>query len=101
MAELGFIVNKIKWKENIMASICDEELINTIVKHGEVEMSISREYFGENKMDLEDALEIIRSSQIINLAGTRIVNETIRAKLASNLAVKKVGSTSFLMIFKF
>jgi len=101
MAELGFIVNKIKYKENIMASICDEELIDTIVKNGEVEMSISREYYGENKMSLEDALEIIRGSQIINLAGTRIVNETIRAKLASNLAVKKVGSTSFLMIFKF
>lgn len=101
MSELGFIVNEIKWKENIMASICDEELLDTTVKNGEIEMSISREYFGENKVSLEDALETIRKSKIINLAGTRIVNETIRAQLASSLAVMKVGSILFLMIYKF
>ncbi len=84
-----------------MVNICDEELLGKIVKDNKLEMRISADYFGGDNVNLEEALKMIRKSQVVNLAGTRIVEQTLQANLAPRLAVKKVGSTSFLLIYKF
>ncbi|MFQ6134934.1 MAG: DUF424 domain-containing protein [Nitrososphaerales archaeon] len=97
----GYVARLIKWEGTLMVNICDEELLGKTVKDDRLEMRISKDYFGGDNINLEEALELIRKSQIVNLAGTRIVEKALRANLASRLAVKKVGSTSFLMIFKF
>ncbi len=97
----GYVARAIKWEGTLMVNICDEELLGKTVKDDRLEMSISKDYFGEENITLEEALQMIRRSRVANLAGTRIVEQTLRANLASELAVKKVGSISFLMIFNF
>jgi hypothetical protein len=64
-------------------------------------MHISRDYFGVEKVSLNEALAMVRSSNIVNLAGSRIVERVLAEKLASERAVKRVGTVSFLMIYKF
>lgn len=96
-----YVARVVRWEGKTMVSICDEELLGKTVKDRDLEMRISKDYFGEYIVNLEEALEMIRTSHIANLAGKRIVESTTRAELASNLAVRKIGSTSFLMIFKF
>ncbi len=66
-----------------------------------MEMEISRDYFGGDKVSEDQAINLVRVSSIINLAGTRIVEKVLDKKLASERAVKKVGPVSFLMIYKF
>lgn len=99
--EKQFIARKIKWQDVTLVNICDEELLGTTVKGGEVDMHISREYFGGEKVNEDEALTLVKGSSIINLAGSRIVDRVIDEKLASEHAVKRVGSVSFLMIYKF
>ncbi|NWG09924.1 MAG: DUF424 family protein, partial [Nitrososphaerales archaeon] len=65
------------------------------------EMHISPSYFKGNLVNLNEALLFIKSSSVANLVGKKIILEVIRAELASEHAVKKIGSTPFLMIFKF
>ncbi len=101
MSDDGFIARTIRYEGNLMVNICDEELLGKTVKDGALEMRISADYFGGENVNSEEALELIRRSQIVNLAGTRIVGKTLEAKLASPLAVKKISSISFLMIYKF
>ncbi len=96
-----FIARRIKWQEAVLVNICDEELLGTTIKGGEVEMPISRDYFGGEKVSESQAIELVRGSSIINLAGTRIVEKVVEANLASPHAVKTVGDVSFLMIYKF
>ena len=96
-----FIARRIKWQEAVLVNICDEELLGTTVRAGEVEMPISRDYFGGEKVNESQAIELVRGSSIINLAGTRIVEKVVEANLASPHAVKTVGDVSFLMIYKF
>jgi hypothetical protein len=84
-----------------MVNLCDEELIGKTVKDGDLEMHISPDYFEGKRVTPKEAINLIRRSQIVNLAGSRIVRKTLDAKLASPLAVKKIGSAHFLMIFKF
>jgi hypothetical protein len=100
-AEKQFIARQIKYQDQILVNICDEELLGTTVKGGSVDMNISRDYFGVDKIDVGEALALVRQSSIINLAGTRIVERVVGERLASERAVKRVGSVSFLMIFKF
>lgn len=99
--EKQFIARTIKWQDQLLLNICDEELLGTVVKGGNTDMVISRDYFGGDKVNVAEALNLVRASSIINLAGTRIVDSVVEAKLASERAVKRVGSVSFLMIYKF
>jgi hypothetical protein len=96
-----FIARRIKWQEAILVNICDEELLGTTVKSGEIEMPISKDYFGGEKVNESQAIELVKGSSIVNLAGSRIVRKIVQANLASPHAVKSVGDVSFLMIYKF
>lgn len=99
--EKQFIARRIKWQEATLVNICDEELLGTTVKSGDVEMPISRDYFGAEKVNEAQAINLVRNSSIVNLAGTRIVEKVVEAELASPHAVKTVGDVAFLMIYKF
>lgn len=101
MAADGYVARIIRWEGMLMVNICDADLLGKTVKGNGLEVCVSSDYFGGEGVNLEEALKMIRKSHVANLAGTRIVKKTLQAKLASNLAVKKVGSTSFLMIYKF
>ncbi|HZW56331.1 MAG TPA: DUF424 family protein [Nitrososphaerales archaeon] len=96
-----YIARKIKYQNLILVNICDEELLGSTVKGEKVDMHISREYFGGEKVNEIEAIDLVRGSSIVNLAGSRIVEKVIDANLASKHAVKNVGSVSFLMIYKF
>ena len=101
MSEKQFIARKIKWQDVTLVNICDEELLGTTVKGDKVDMQISRDYFGGEKVGEDEAIKLVRGSSIVNLAGTRIVDKIVDQRLASDRAVKRVGSVSFLMIYKF
>ena len=101
MSEKQFIARKIKWQDVTLVNICDEELLGTTVKGDKVDMQISRDYFGGEKVGEDEAINLVRGSSIVNLAGTRIVDKIVDQRLASDRAVKRVGSESFLMIYKF
>lgn len=96
-----YIARKIKWEKITLVNICDEELLGTTVKGEEVDMPISREYFGAEKVNETQAIDLVRNSSIINLAGSRIISKIVEQNLASERAVKQVGNVSFLMIYKF
>lgn len=96
-----FIARRIKWQDAVLLNICDEELLGTTVKGDSIEMQISRDYFGSEKVSEEKAIEMVKGSSIINLAGSRIVEKVVGNSLASERAVKRVGDVDFLMIYKF
>jgi hypothetical protein len=101
MSQGDYIARTIDWQGMKLVNICDEELLGTVVEGENLNMKISREYFGGQKVSREHAIALIKSATIINLAGSRIVEQVINEKLAASKAVKRVGSVSFLMIYKF
>jgi uncharacterized protein len=100
-SEKQYIARTIRYENTILLNICDEELLGKTVKGGNVDMEISREYFGGEKVSEMEAINLVRSSSIVNLAGSRIVEKVLDQKLASERAVKRVGPVCFLMIYKF
>jgi len=100
-SEKQYIARTIKYEKTILLNICDEELLGKTVKGGNVDMEISRDYFGGDKVNEDEAISLVKKSSIVNLAGSRIVEKVLDRKLASERAVKRVGPVSFLMIYKF
>ena len=101
MTTKRYTARLIRYESTLMVNICDEELLGKTVKGKGLEMHISKSCFGGNQVNLVEALNLIRKSNSANLAGTRIVEQTVKANMGSRLAVKKVGSVLFLIIFKF
>lgn len=97
----AYIARTITYEGNALVNICDQELLGKTIQEGRVEMHISKEYFGGELVNEEQALRLVQQSSIANLAGTRIVQRVLAARLASAKAVKRVGDVHFLMIFKF
>ena len=84
-----------------LVNICDEELLGTTVKGEKIEMEISRDYFGAEKVN-EHPGHQSRPGWKHNQSGRiRIVEKVVGEKLASEKAVKRVGSVAFLLIYKF
>jgi hypothetical protein len=96
-----FAVRKINYQGSIMVNICDQELVGTKVSEGKLEVKITKDYFGQQLVSEDEAVDLLKSCAVANLVGKRIVNKAVGMKLASSLSVRTISDIPFLMIFKF
>ncbi|MCP8313151.1 MAG: DUF424 family protein [archaeon] len=99
--EKCYMARIIDWQGMKLINICDKDLIGKTIRDENIEIQISPSYFNGELVNVDEALFLIKSSSVANLVGEKIVIEAVKAELASKRAVKKIGSTPFLMIFKF
>ena len=84
-----------------IVNVCDPELVGNVVKGDGLEMNISKEYYGGELVSASDALTMIKKSDVANLVGKKIVDLAVREDLATEQAVRFVGKTAFLLIYRF
>lgn len=96
-----FAVRRTNYQGSMMVNICDEELIGNSVSEGELEISITKDYFAQQMIEEEEAAGLLRSCAIANLVGQRIVKKAVGMKLAPSMSVRTISGVPFLMIFKF
>jgi hypothetical protein len=96
-----FSVRSITWKNSSLVNVCDAELIGRTLSEGRLKMHISKEFFGGELVEEEEAVKIIKESAMISLAGERSVNMALSNKLGSPQAVREIEGVPFLMIYKF
>jgi hypothetical protein len=96
-----FSVRTIAWKNTHLINICDSDLIGKTLKEGKLQMHISKEFFGGQLVDEGEALQMLRESAIISLAGENCVQMALSNKLGSRQAVRVIAGVPFLMIYKF
>jgi hypothetical protein len=84
-----------------MVNICDQEVLGRRLKEGELTIDIGNGYFDGVLVGEEEAINSLRSCDIANLVGERIVERAVREKLADGRAVRRIDGVPFLMIYKF
>ncbi len=94
-------VRSIAWKNSSLVNVCDADLIGRTLSEGKLKMHISKEFFGGELIEEDEALKIIKESAMISLAGERAVNIALSNKLGSPQAVREIEGVPFLMIYKF
>ncbi|MDG6987934.1 MAG: DUF424 family protein [Nitrososphaerota archaeon] len=101
MGEKGFSVRTAEYKGTILVNICDEELVGRTVSEGNLKVHLSKEFYSGEVVSGGEALRLIRTCSIVNLAGTRSVSLAVNNSVGTAEAIREIEEIPFLMIYKF
>lgn len=90
-----------EYSGNVLANICDAELLGRTVSEGKLQMRISEDFYLGEMVGATEALELIRSCSIVNLVGQKSVSLAVDNKIGSRQAVREIEGVPFLMVYKF
>lgn len=85
----------------ILVNMCDEELVGKTVTEGKLKVHLSPEFYSGEVVDKGEALTLIRTCQIVNLAGSRCVSLAVDNEVGAPEAIREIEEVPFLMIYKF
>ena len=94
MPSNSFHFRSIKNHEVNIVNICDTEIIGKTLSEGEFEIEISEDYFGGIQIDENKAIELLKTSNTLNLVGNNIVDLAIELDLASSDSIKFIENIS-------
>ncbi|MDA4125129.1 MAG: DUF424 domain-containing protein [Thaumarchaeota archaeon] len=97
----GFAVKTAEFRGTVLVNICDEELVGRKVKEGKLEVHLSKEFYSGEVVDRGEALRLIRTCSIVNLAGARSVSLAVDNEVGAPEAIREIEEVPFLMIYKF
>jgi len=84
-----------------MLNICDAELVGRTLKQSDLEIRITKSYYGDRVVDEREAESLLRNSSIINMAGKKTIDLSIKLGIGSAKGVKEIEGIPFLIVFKF
>jgi uncharacterized protein len=99
--EKGFSVRTAEFKGTILVNICDEELVGKTFSEGALRVHLSRDFYSGEVVNSGEALRLIRTCSIVNLAGERSVSLAVNNKVGAPEAIREIEEVPFLMIYKF
>ena len=95
----GFSVRTINHDGGMMLNICDADLLGRTIRGDDHSMNIGT-YYQERFVDEAEASELLLRSQIINMVGNDTVTLSLKLRVGTETAVKKIGGVPFLLVFK-
>lgn len=95
-----FASRALRAQGRFLVSICDAELLGTTLRGDGVEIRIDQARYGGELIDERYALQLVRSGDIIDLVGRRIVQLALDNGLGHPDGVKLVGDVPFLFIYR-
>ncbi|MGI0069558.1 MAG: DUF424 domain-containing protein, partial [Nitrosopumilaceae archaeon] len=87
---MNFAVKIVNQKNNRMLNICDAELVGRTVKQSDLEIKITKSYYGDHVIDEKEAESLLRTSSIINMAGKKTIDLSIKMGIGSAKGVKEI-----------
>lgn len=84
-----------------MLNICDAELVGKTVRQSDLEITITKSYYGDRIVDENEAESLLRTSSIINMVGKKTIDLSIKIGIGSAKGVKEIEGIPFLIVFKF
>jgi len=95
-----FSARLINHKDTSMLNICDSELLGRTLNRGSFTLKISEKYYAQKVVEKEEAKDLLRRSDNINMAGKEIVSLSVDLGIGSQDGVKEIDGVPFLVVFK-
>ena len=95
-----FSARLINHKDTCLLNICDTELLGRTLNRGSFTLKISEKYYAERVVEKEEAKELLKISDNINMAGKEIVSLSTSIGIGSQEGVKEINGIPFLLVFK-
>ena len=97
---MQFSVKVTDYQKNLMLNICDIDLLGKNIVEDDLNMNISKSYYGEKIIEHEEAKHLLKNASIINMVGEKTVSLSLELGVGNENGIKKVGGIPFLIVFK-
>ena len=83
-----------------MLNICDTDLLGRTINRDNFTLKISEKYYGQKVVEKEEAMDLLRRSNNINMVGKEIISLSTNIGIGSQEGVKEIDGIPFLLVFK-
>ncbi|NOQ44560.1 MAG: DUF424 family protein [Nitrosopumilus sp.] len=97
---MQFSVKVSDYQKNLVLNICDIDLLGKNIVEDQLNMNISKSYYGQKIIEHEEAKHLLKNASIINMVGKDTVSLSIELGVGSESAIKLVDGIPFLIVFK-
>ena len=95
-----FSARLINHNDTLMLNICDADLLGRTLNRGNFTLKISEKYYAQKVVEKEEAKDLLRRANNINMVGKEIISLSVNMGIGSQDGVKEVDGIPFLIIFK-
>ena len=95
-----FSARLINHNDTYMLNICDADLLGTTLNRGNFTLKISEKYYAQKVVEKEEAKDLLRRSNNINMVGKEIISLSVDMGIGSQEGVKEIDGVPFLIVFK-
>jgi len=79
---------------------CDADLLGKVLRDGKIVFEIREEFYKGLKVSLEEAIDLVEQSTIVNMVGHRIVRKAVEKGLIHPEAIIKISGVPHAQIIK-
>ena len=95
-----FSARLINHNDTHMLSICDADLLGTTLNSDNFTLKISEKYYAQKVVEKEEAKDLLRRANNINMVGKEIISLSVNMGIGSQEGVKEIDGIPFLIVFK-
>jgi len=66
-----------RWGQQVLLAVCDEDILGKTFRESDIVFEVKEEFYKGFKTSIEEAVNLIEESTIVNLVGSNIVKEAI------------------------
>jgi hypothetical protein len=93
-------VNLRRWGKSVLLALCDADLLGKTLKQGKIVFHIREDFYSGSLVSLEEAMDLVRQSTIVNMVGPRIVETAMEKGLVHPDAVLEIDGVPHAQIVK-
>ena len=95
-----FSARLVNHNDTSMLNICDAELLGRTLSKDDFTLKITNNYYAQKIVEKEEAKDLLRSSNSINMVGKEIISLSVDMGIGSENGIKKIDGIPFLIVFK-
>ncbi len=89
-----------KWGRFVLLATCDAELLGRVLREGKIIFEVREEFYKGSKVSVEEAIDLMKQSTIVNMVGRNIVEKAIERGLVHPEAVLKISDVPHAQVVK-
>ena len=97
---MQFSVRVSDYQKNQMLNICDPNLVGKKLNQKNLQLHISKSYYGEKLVEKKEAENLLKNSSIINMVGKETISLSMSIGIGSEKGIKEINGIPFLIVFK-
>ena len=95
-----FSARLIHHNDGLMLNICDADLLGKTLNRDNFTLKISEKYYAQKVVEKEEAKDLLRRANNINMVGKEIISLSVNMGIGSQEGVKEIDGIPFLLVFK-